>query len=134
MKREMPLEIAMPFPKSVYELLGLLSSRGGRMVDTEIPEHLRNALHICRREPPQIVPVPVVGAIPVTKRPTIWKLTSEGEAVLALHLETEAESGEQLLPPKEPPPPRLTVDLARMGAVLDGVYMDCNSKQGAAIT
>src|SRR2546421_2424436 len=99
---------------------------------------MRTALHICRREPPLIVPVPVVGAIPVTKRPTIWKLTPEGEAVLALHLETEAEaestlseaeSGEQPLPTKEPPPLRLTVDLARMEAVLDGVYMECDSKQ-----
>jgi hypothetical protein len=63
-------------------------------------------------------------------------LTPEGEAVLALHLETEAEStlseaesGEQPLPTKEPPPLRLTVDLARMEAVLDGVYMECDSKQ-----
>jgi hypothetical protein len=136
MTREMPLTVALSLPKSVYELLGLLSSRGGRIVDTEIPGHLRNALHICRPEPPLIVPVPVVGAIPVTKRPTIWKLTPEGEAVLALHLETEAESAppeaessEQPPPPKEPPPPRLTIDLARMGAILDGVFMDCNSEQ-----
>src|SRR6266478_2449602 len=132
----MALEVAMPFPKSVYELLGLLSSRGGRMVDTEIPGHLRNALHICRREPPQIVPVPVAGALFADKRPTIWKLTPEGGGVLALHLESEAEStppkaesSEQPPPPKEPSPPRLAVDLARMGAILDGAFMDCNSEQ-----
>jgi hypothetical protein len=106
------------------------------MVDTEIPGHLRNALHICRCEPPLIVSVPVAGALFAAKPLTTWKLSREGEGVLALHRETEAESrlseaesGEQPLPPKEPPPPRLTVDLARMGAVLDGVYMDCDSKQ-----
>ncbi len=117
MTHEMPLTVAISLPNSVYELLGLLSSRGGRMLDTEIPGHLRNALRICRREPPLIVPVPVAGAMFADKRPTTWKLTPEGEGVLALHLETEAEStpseaesGEQPPPPKEPPPPRLTVD------------------------
>ena len=136
MTRKMPLTLAMSFPKSVYELLGLLSSRGGRMLDTEIPGHLRNALHICLPEPPLIVPVPIVGALFAAKPPTTWKLTPEGKAVLALHRETEAESAppeaessEQPLPPKEPPPPRLTIDLARMGAILDGVFMDCNSEQ-----
>jgi len=136
MTRKMPLTLAMSLPKSVYELLGLLSSRGGRILDTEIPGRLRNALHICRREPSLIDPVPVAGALFAAKRPTTWKLTHEGEGVLALHLETEAEStppkaesGEQPPPPKEPPPPRLTVDLARMGAILDGVFMDCDSEQ-----
>jgi hypothetical protein len=106
------------------------------MLDTEIPGHLRNALHICRLEPPLIVPVPVAGPIRADKGPTTWKLSREGEGVLALHRETEAEStppeaesGEQPPPPKEPLPPRLTVDLARMGAILDGVFMDCDSKQ-----
>ncbi len=136
MTRKMPLTLAMSFPKSVYELLGLLSSRGGRMLDTEIPGHLRNALHICRRERQLIVPIPVAGPLFAAKRPTTWKLSREGEGILAWHREIEAESiqpeaegGEQPGPPKEPPPPRLTVDLARMGAILDGVFMDCDSEQ-----
>lgn len=82
----------MSHPKSVYELLELLSSRGGRLPDVEVPGHLRNALAICQGEPQLIVPVPVAGAIPDVRPAPIWKLSREGEAELARHRETEAGS------------------------------------------
>jgi hypothetical protein len=76
------------------------------MQDSAIPGHLRNALAICRRDPAKIVPVPVAGAIclyefPDTKhdRPdTTWKVTLQGNAVLAFHRESEAPRGGQGLP------------------------------------
>src|SRR5260370_28274567 len=66
------------------------------MPDSEIPGHLRNALGICRLNPPLIVSVPVAGAMFAGHRPdTTWKLSRDGEGVLALHRETEAGNGEQ---------------------------------------
>ena len=131
----------MDYPKSVFELLELLSSRGGRMPDSEIPGHLRNALLICQRDPRLLLLVPIAGSIIAPKPPSrTWKMSLEGEGVLALRRETEAEaeaegtqqgdeSGAQHLLLKESPRLRLTVDLARMGATLDGVFMDCDSAQ-----
>ncbi len=119
----------MSLPKSVYELLELLSSVGGRMPDAKIPGHLRNALHICQRQPPRIVRVSVAGQLVApTVEPTIWKLTPEGQGDLAFYHETEAErttaeaEGATQPPlPKEPFSRRLTVDLDGMSATPPGV-------------
>jgi hypothetical protein len=127
----------MAYPQRVYELLGLLWFRGGRVSDTAIPNHLRNALLISRREPALIVRIPVVGAgLDHSSLPTIWKLTQEGAGVFALYLETqadrtppEAESRKQPPPRQEPPGPRLTVDPDRMEITLDGDVLECDSQQ-----
>jgi hypothetical protein len=127
----------MAYPQRVYELLGLLWSRGGRVSDAAIPNHLRNALLICRRERALIARIPVVGVgLDHSSLPTIWKLTQEGAGVFALYLETQAERtppvaeiGKQPPPRQEPPRPRLTVNLNRMEITLDGVVMECDSPQ-----
>jgi len=91
----------MSLPESVYELLELFDSRGGRMSDSEIPERLRNALEICRGPRQLIVPVPFVGSMLGPPRDTIWKLSPGGKSTLALHREAgiasvpEAESGDR---------------------------------------
>ncbi len=130
-------DFALSLPEVVFELLALLSSRGGRMPIAEIPDHLQNALLICKREPRLVVYVPVAGALNANAlRPKTLKMTSEGEGVLALRHEVmaertplEAAGNKPPLSRKEPPPSRLTVDQGRMGATLDGVFLDCNSKQ-----
>jgi len=122
----------LSFPKCVYELLGLLRSRGGRILETEIPGTLRVAIPICQLGTPLIAAVPVAGAMFAPKPPTTWKLTREGAGVFALHRVTEAErAAAQAMspPPKESAPLRLTVDLARMQLTLDGICMDCDSVQ-----
>lgn len=127
----------MSYPPRVYELLGLLRSHGGRVSDAAIPNHLRNALLICRREPALIVRIPVAGVgLDHSSLPTIWKLTQEGAGVYALYLETqaertppEAESRNQPPPRQEPPRPRLSVDLDRMEIILDDVVLECDSPQ-----
>ena len=119
-------------PKCVYELLAFLSSRGGRTLETEIPEHLRIAIPICGGRNPLITAVPVAGAMFAPRPPTTWKMTPEGKRVFALHLVSQAEgtptrgSSER---PTEPAPPRVTIDIERMQVTLDGVSMDCNSEQ-----
>jgi hypothetical protein len=120
------------YPKCVYELLGLLRSRGGRILETEIPERLRIAIPICRGGNPLIAAVPVAGAMFAPRPPTTWKLTREGDAVLALHLVSEADRASTEAAserPKQSPSVRITVDLARMQVTLDGVSMECNSVQ-----
>jgi hypothetical protein len=78
----------MSHPASVYELLELLRSCGGRIPDREVPEHLRNALAICRGGgAPLIVRRPWAGTLLGNPPPLVWKLTTEGEAALALHRE-----------------------------------------------
>jgi nucleoside phosphorylase len=78
----------MSLPASVFELLALLSSRDGRISDTEVPDRLRNALKICEgNTPPLIAQVPLAGAIPNPAPAPIWKLTRQAEAALARHSE-----------------------------------------------
>jgi DNA modification methylase len=83
----------MPLPKSVYELLTLIASRNGRMLATEIPATLKNALDICRGKP-LLVRVARVGTLDA---PAVAYLTSQGRAELALY----AESDEQRIPAHE---------------------------------
>src|SRR5260370_42446183 len=83
----------MPSQPSVYELLTLIASRGGRILVAEIPEPLQHALAICRAKP-LLVRVARVGAL---NAPAVAYLTTQGRAKLALH----AERGQQRIPANE---------------------------------
>src|SRR5260370_34534350 len=83
----------MPSQPSVYELLTLIASRGGRILVAEITEPLQNALAICRGKP-LLVRVARVGAL---NAPAVAYLTTQGRAKLALH----AERGQQRKPANE---------------------------------
>jgi hypothetical protein len=101
------------------------------MLETEIPDHLRMAIDICRLGTPLIASVPVAGAMFAPRPTTTWKLTQEGKGVFALYLVSEAEKAAKAVPqqPNAPVPARITVDLARMQVTLDGVSMECDSVQ-----
>ena len=107
------------------------------MPNPEIPGPCETPSTFASASLPLIEKVPAGGiGVGPTFPPSKWRLTREGAGELALHRETEAEgtptgaeSDEQPPPPGEPPRPRLTVDSDRMGATLDGVFLECDSKQ-----
>ena len=61
----------------------------------------------------------------------VRQLDEQAEQAKAKQVQTNpVEHAKQcLLPIATLPPPRLTIDLARMGATLDGAFMDCKSRQ-----
>jgi len=84
----------LEYPKSVYELLHVLASRGGDVPLSLIPCHLQKALDICLDDPP-LVQRYVCGTI---NTPPRVKLRPHGRSILALYEENgekqvaEAES------------------------------------------
>jgi hypothetical protein len=81
----------------------------------------RPLVHVHRRAVASAGPVAGIGH--VTQNPYRVSLTTDGEA--ALVRARKAKSGEHS---KEPPPPRLSVNLARKTLTLDGVTYDVSSE------
>jgi hypothetical protein len=108
----------MSYPKSVYELLDLLTANGEQVPLAEIPEHLRPALSMARAEP-CLVDVPYLGLMN-DPTPRVY-LTRAGRAERARHEElgrnqsVDGKPSAEELPPESRPPAKVAPTKRRGG-------------------